>query len=882
MVNRKTTITTFPDVTFYDLVNSDSENSVNMVRRNKSRGKNRTRRNYAQTKSQNNAKSKVRKCDECHNIVPNGTDMYRFHRSRLTVCKNCWIRMDPSKDKSKLQSQQVESNLTETKLCAVFLTDVFDNKSEKEYKMEKNKDKAYISNDSSEDRLSGSVTPKKNDAVNNNTKQGKKRQINAEKKEDVESTPTKVTKLSKSHVNATEAKVSSDVEQQSTNSTRQRRTRAIVISSDSDISPLGLKDKSKGQTEILSPSSSKPGRKKLKTTLEGVSKNVHSESTDESSTEDSNSKRKRKASSTRANKEKNVRKRLRSDSISNTEMTPLSERFPSPKSPEVKKKYYTCDTCDKKFDTKLENAEHSLTHFLQASIKLERIIISSNIKEKQELKIDSEKDKISEEAKTVSTEKYTDNISNEINVEDTDEEMFTVTRKDSAEKEEANSESCNVTDKLDAENEVCVDESTKNQSDEKIMEESEQCVESTDDVPNETETFVEIKQDTEEKNKNIRERDTKGKNTENKNRKTSTDKDIDTLQCTGADIQNDIVAKETSSICKVNSSLLYNLDEEENKDVENGTKVSTKEKEKSNNDEEHPHEETHDNETTKSSVSSINNMTKDKIHSKSKNDLKNSEDNESEIVKDVEVEQCDPVNESREENINESEEKNKNVLNIVDETETLKDQIDLDDVVVDENKVIDETKTEASEKSQDPADEKNMETEVIINVDKSNSAKDIVKSDFLKNDKSVQMEDGDEDKSNDVIISAGSNDIVQCTKVTEEIITVAISKEKCTLEETMKKLEELIETDTTNNKCEDQENLNHSLNDSSTDAANMILKEVFDLAAAEVQKREDAGMKSLRNTESLENITREIRNSADMPSLDPIMDIDDDNDITLN
>lgn len=910
VVNRKTTITTFPDITLYDLINSDSENSENMAH-NKPRAKNRKRRINAQTKSRNDVKQKIRKCDECHSIVPNGTDMYRFHRTRLTVCRNCWITMDPSKDKLKLRSRQIESNLAETKLCAVFLTDVLDKKSyknEKEYKMVKNKDnKSYvISDDSSlEDRLSESylnVMPKSgNDAVNNNTerKQGKKRQIDAQKKEDVESTPTKVTRLSRKHANTTEAKVSSDVEQQSTTSRRGRKRKTAAVSdrsSDSDVSPLSSKDKSEDRAEILSPSSSKPNRKKLRTILEGVTANVRSESTDESSTEETNSKRMtKKAPSTHTNKEKDTCKRTRSSSISSTEMTSLAE-FKSPKSvasSEVKKKCHTCDTCGKKFDTKLENAQHGLTHLMQASLKLERVTISS-IKEKQELKINSEEDKISEEAKvclttTISIDKHTDNLSEEINVEDTDdEEIFTLAKKESADKKEADSKDCNVTDKQDIQNELRVEESTKNQSDEKITEEPEQCVESTA-VPNETITSVEIEQDTKDteenntKNKNIKEKGTKGKDTKNKNGKASTDKDIDTSKAKDTDVQNDIVVKETSSST---SKFLYrytlvstNVDVEKYKDVsaENDTKVSTEEKEKSNNDKEHLHEETkHDSKTTKPSVSSINNITKDnKNHSKSKNDLKNScKDNESEIVKDVEMEQCDLANKSQEESINESEE---TVSNIIDETETLKDQIDLDNMAV-----VDEDKVEASGKQQDPANEEKMETEVIIDVDKPNNAKDIVKVDLLNGEKLNQTEDKDDVA---IIPAASNNDIVQYTKVTEETIAVDNSREEDKLEETIRNLEELIENNTTNNKCEERENSNHSSNDSPMDAANMILKEVFDLAAAEVQKREDTNsMKSLHDTEieTLENITREIRNSADMPSLDPIMDMDDDNDITLN
>ncbi|KAL6443554.1 hypothetical protein ACFW04_001600 [Cataglyphis niger] len=916
VVNRKTTVTTFPDITLYDLINSDSENSEKMAR-NKSRVKNRRGRPNAQTKLQNDVKPNVRKCDECHNIVPKGTDMYRFHCTRLTVCRNCWITMDPSKDKLKRRSRQIDtSNLAETKLCAVFLTDVLDkksNKNEKEHKYEKNKEnKSYImSEDSSlEDRLS-----ELNNALNNNIKRGKKRQIDSEK-EDNESTPTKIAKLGTKRENANETKISSDVEQQSTTySTRRghkRTNSANDQSSDSDVSsPVGSRKKLDDRAKLSSPSSSKLDRKKLKTILQGVTANVQSQSIEESSIEDTNlEKTMENVSNKHTNKEKNAHKRTRSSSVSSTETASLAE-FKSPKSvvlSEVKKNCHTCDTCGKKFDTKLENVKHGLTHFMQASLKLERVNIA---KEKQELKIDLEEDKTFKETKVFLTkpeslDKHTDDSSEEIaiNIEDTDEEeIFSLSREQSTKKEEAkkeiSSEDYNVTHKLDAESKLHVEESAKIQSDEKMVEESEQCVELTA-VPNETEISIEIEQekDTKEtntKNNNIRENDTK-----DKDRKASMDRDIDTLIDKDTNVQKDAIVKDMFSTSKFSycDKLCTNVDVDENKDVtENDTKMPTKEKEKSNNetnnDKEHLHEEiTHDSKVTRSLVLSINNTIKDdnnKNHNENcKSDLKNiCEDNESELIKDVEMTQCELIhdNKSENENIDESE---KTVLDIIDETEKLNDQIDLNDTVV-----MDEDKIEVSEKQQDTTNDQNMETEVIIdddksNDDKSNDATDTAKSDFLNGEKLNQAENSDETENDIVIIPADSNkDIIQYTKDTEKTITIDSSKEKDKLEETIKNLEDLIENNKTNNKYEEQENSNHTLNDSPIDAANMILKEVFDLAAAEVEKREDINnIKDLQDTEieTLENITREIRNSADMPSLDPIsiMDIDDDNDITLN
>lgn len=924
VVNRKTTITTFPDITFYDLINSDSENSENMARNKRAK----SRKGRTNVK-RNDVKPKIRKCDECHSIVPSGTDMYRFHRTRLTVCRNCWVTMDPSNDKLKRRSRQIESNLAETKLCTVFLTDVLDKnsyKNKKEYKIGKNKNNESYDTSSAHDDISlkdrlfesssNFVSKSENNAINNNTKQGKKQQNDIEKNEDIESTPIKITRLSKKRTNANESKVLSDVEQQSPMMRQGRKRTAISDqSSDSDVSSLKSKEKSDDHAKNLSPSSSKPDRKKLRTILEGVTGNVRSETTNESSIEDMNLKSTTKdALNARINKEKNIRKRTRSSSISSTEMT--LEEFKSSKSKtssEIKKNSHTCDTCGKKFDTKLENVKHSLTHFMQASLKLERVTVPSIKK----MKIDSEEDKISYEAqvcspKTISINKHIDDLSEEIavNVVDTDdEEIFSLPKKQNennkeAEKE-ANSKDCNVTDKLDTESELCTEESTKIQSDEKITEESEQSAESTA-VPNETVISIAIEQskdikETNTKNKDIRDEDTTNINTKDKDRKTSMDRDTDASRDEDTNVQKDAGIEDTSSTSKplYCNELCTSVDAENNKDVtaKNDTKVSITEKEKSNDEvsdnKEHFHEEKmHDSNVTKPLVSSINNTIKDnKNHNENcKSDVKNSsKDNESEIIRDTEIKQSNLTNKSGKENVNESEEKEKNVSSIIDETETLKNQIDLGDTVI-----VDENKVETSEKQQDVTNEQNMELDIIVDVDKLNSATDTVKLDLLNDEKLNQTEDGDEDESDVAIMTANSNNDIQYAKITEETITVDSSKEKDKLEETIKNLEELIENNTTtNNKCKEQENSNQSKpeqeisNDNSMDAASMILEEVFDLAAAEVKKREDVNnTKSLQDTdlETLENITREIRNSADMPSLDPIsiMDIDDDNDITLN
>lgn len=64
-----------------------------------------------------------RKCDECNIRIVNGMDMYRYHHTGNTVCKECWITMDPC-EKAKNKIRKLNNKATKTKLCSVFLKDI--------------------------------------------------------------------------------------------------------------------------------------------------------------------------------------------------------------------------------------------------------------------------------------------------------------------------------------------------------------------------------------------------------------------------------------------------------------------------------------------------------------------------------------------------------------------------------------------------------------------------------------------------------------------------------------------------------------------------------------------------------------------------------------
>jgi len=632
----------------------------------------------------------------------------------------------------------------------------------------------------------------------------------------------------------------------------------------------------------------KPNRKKQKTVVEETTSNTRSDSSDETSNEDSTGLKSRTRSTSsstvpKKDEDKNTRARTRSSSMSSTEMT--SMEFKSPKSPaqsEVKTEY-TCNKCNKKFDTKLSNAKHRLTHLKQAALKLEKLTVPS-VKENQETELESQDEKISEEAmsrsnRTTSVNKRIDDSSEEIaiNIEDDtdDEEIFSLSSTENAKKKMAKKKTDeDVVEPNEAKSESRIAKESANKGNIKITKKCEESTVALDET-------LETEDDKNRQDKDIRDKHTtKDKDETSANRNNDKSEDKDTEKTIAAAMEH-----------------YKNVDKERDKDVdvENDTEVSSIEKEKTtsecNNDKDNDdkdnndkdnnkddlHEETtRDNEMINSPILSICNTIKDsEDHNENcKTNLENNcKDDQNETIEESEI-QCDLMDGSLKEDTKEPEEEAQQILSI---DKTLSDKNDFNDIIV-----INEDKVEELEKLQNKSEE-NVEID-ITDDDKSNSAKDIM-SNFLNGEKHDEVKDED-DVTIIPINSDCNDDETRHDEVTEETVPTDDSKKR-KLEEELKELEDLVEDNAMNDEYEVQENSTYIPDNSSADAANEILKEVFDLAAAEVQHREESSnIKSLDDVEmeTLENISREIRKSADMPSLDPIsiMEIDDDNGITLD
>ncbi|XP_046431566.1 uncharacterized protein LOC124185153 isoform X4 [Neodiprion fabricii] len=130
VVSRKTTIHSAAKLHY----TSDSDSEYNKMAPKQLRAKRLKNSKHPQ-------QLKFRTCGQCQTLIEDGIDMYRLHRTGLTVCKACWITMDPisttTGNKRKPNTQTESKN---TRLCAVFVKDVLSAASSKDngsYNVEK-------------------------------------------------------------------------------------------------------------------------------------------------------------------------------------------------------------------------------------------------------------------------------------------------------------------------------------------------------------------------------------------------------------------------------------------------------------------------------------------------------------------------------------------------------------------------------------------------------------------------------------------------------------------------------------------------------------------------------------------------------------------------
>ncbi|KAL2721249.1 MATH and LRR domain-containing protein PFE0570w-like isoform X1 [Vespula maculifrons] len=442
VIKRKTTITASMKTRSYILSNPDSDSSV---REENSE--------VTMNKNVGSPRLKSRFCDACKTSVKDGEDMYRFYKTRLTVCKTCWTSMDPSKCITRLK----KPIRTDTKLCAVFLKDVLTDvtfKQHKTYKVEKDSygNNLYIITDSEsevdvEDKMDTEPLQSRGKLSNgsdNKPKIGKKRsKVNT--KSDSSDSETKSIKRIK-HDKETKSKSKSklqDAKPVKKKSTTRNHYSDTDISSNKTLRITRAKGLQKEDKKVysLSDVDTDNSQRKKQDITSGRLKRLREDNTsdDSSFTEDSTKEKNSneqsiiKSKSHASNNITGKRKKTKSSSSSTSinENTSLSEikNFASKRlrrsfvkilkisegetssdntDPDEtnlnKTKKCICRECGVTFENKLKLVTHELTHSKILELKLHKLKIQDKCRDEEE--VDKSR-----------TEKFNDDINEQQNEE---------------------------------------------------------------------------------------------------------------------------------------------------------------------------------------------------------------------------------------------------------------------------------------------------------------------------------------------------------------------------------------------------------------------------------------------------------------------------------
>ncbi|KAH0555305.1 uncharacterized protein DDB_G0287625-like [Cotesia glomerata] len=285
-------------------------------------------------KSKSNENS--RECDECHEIIKASVDMYRYHHSGSKVCKNCWSKTDPNDIPVTKKRKIHQKSNTNTKLCSVFLEDIFSNSTNNKIKnlMDRTDDSEQM-NDMSDCSTNGKKARK---SLRNS--QLKTKDISKKEK------PSKMVKV------ATKKEVkNNELAKKNNRKSRSESTEAVSdISNRAKATKSRLKALQKKKREISQAKSENVEKsrfeerhKKLRLTrLRNRSKNSSPP-----------------LSTIETSKPKKMKKN--EDLISNADSDSESSRP------------YTCNVCSTDYENRVEGMKHELRHSKELGVVLEKV-----------------------------------------------------------------------------------------------------------------------------------------------------------------------------------------------------------------------------------------------------------------------------------------------------------------------------------------------------------------------------------------------------------------------------------------------------------------------------------------------------------------------------
>lgn len=293
VVSRKTT------VTLSERTNSNLESESTSAARSKMPQRVSKR---SQADAQRNhklpVKSSSQSCEKCNNAVENGSAMYRFYKTGLTVCKNCWTTMDINRNSSK---KQIQKTSVKTTPCTVFLKDVLTDESLQEEKVHKivedsQKNEVYVISDetSNDENKPARIIRKKATANAVSSDESKNRarkraEKTVEQRESSASERKRPKKSQKKPVDNTESDAAK--EKQTKRYTRTTKTTVVQVTSDSvESSPTKSdgQERSTRNTKNISTDNGQPSKKRKLDKTKAKANSVESSSQNETAEENEN------------------------------------------------------------------------------------------------------------------------------------------------------------------------------------------------------------------------------------------------------------------------------------------------------------------------------------------------------------------------------------------------------------------------------------------------------------------------------------------------------------------------------------------------------------------------------------------------------------------
>ncbi|CAK9815346.1 hypothetical protein ANTQUA_LOCUS8395 [Anthophora quadrimaculata] len=828
--------------------------------------------------------------------------------------------------------KQVQQNISETKLCTVYLKDVLKDTDIKEQKLYKiNEDnvgnKKYVVTDKN---VTNENKPGK--AVNNTRKQSLKRSVKSIKVES-EDTNDEDLRPKKKHKSDVKGVGNADSKTESISKIRrvrqlkkQNNTHSVNQSSDSDSSvPKTMRKSARTLTKHkLATGSSwsdadidnRQERKKLKTILKGIPITKSIQVSDVSSSNEEVVTRRTRLRFTSASptmvdemKNKTVESTVTKVPARKTKnsfkrrLTPSTIKTRNSQSESDDKevifvtKTYVCDECGASYENKLLGLTHKLSHYKQPTLKLQKLgdenltvekesgtseaidNLSEDPSESIALVVEDDEEELAESVKNLNQSNFTDISSNEDNkacspikeiVEDAVDMKLVMKESDDDQVHQTQKNEEELQENKDMETNVAIS-STQNE-DETTINENVNLEENHDTVQSQTKHEEKHKESEQENNKSkldeavqdISLDDIDGERAEKDIEKRSTSETMEE--------ENDKTKKEESS--RTNDEENDRTKEDENDRIRD--EENDKSNEEKNNDKDFEEGKEQDLEKRGQNVKTVEDTEKEDIVCES-------------LINSVKDFADSTVNVDKVDSLKEAEQDNPEMESEVDRT------IDTGDL-----KETTEQKSPKRGQKVKLSGESTVQTKVNSSAKQSKVVQEIEL--IEDDDDTIDKNEMDNSRVKSAIDSA--NPVVEVLEVENEIdktIDTGDSKEtteqrsprstqkvKSSGENAVKrkvnsspkrsKVEEieLIEDNVIEQKETDNSKEGKSTTDS-TNAVAEVLQEVLDLANAEVQKRQEVVDTNAENNsvelETLEDISREINNTIDMPSLK----INDDN-----